>query len=108
MRRTRCGAVNYVKSGENWLIIDHHSSPMSPAPKIARSSGLPFPLRLLRLLGGMMRLLSQPLPLGGELEPGLAVLVAQRPLGLLAAFLRLAAVMIGTTLRHVATVVRDW
>jgi hypothetical protein len=56
----------------------------------------------------MMRLLSEPLPFGSELQPGLAVLVAQGALGLLAAFLRLAAVMIGTTLRHVATMVRDW
>jgi hypothetical protein len=68
----------------------------------------PLPLGLLRLLGGMMRLLSEPLPFGSELQPGLAVLVAQGALGLLAAFLRLAAVMIGTTLRHVATMVRDW
>jgi hypothetical protein len=78
------------------------------AAEIARSSALILPLRLLRLLGRKMRFLGEPLPFGRELQPGLLVLVAQRPLGLLAAFLRLAAVMIGTTLRHVATVVRDW
>jgi hypothetical protein len=66
-------------------------------------AGLTLVLRLLRLLpllGRTMRLVRHALPFGREFQPGLPVLVAQRARGLLAAFLRLLAVMIGFTLRH--------
>jgi len=46
-------------------------------------------LRLLRLLGGLMRAFGHGLPFRRELQPGLAVLVAQRAFGLRAAFLGL-------------------
>jgi hypothetical protein len=57
-------------------------------------------LRLLRLLGGLMRAFGHTQPFGRELQPGRAVLVAERARGLLAAFLGLLQIVIGFTLRH--------
>src|SRR5947209_3032275 len=64
------------------------------------SAPLPLPLRLLRLLGGLVRPLGHALPFGRELQPRLAVLVAQGAPGLVAAFLGLFQIVIGFTLRH--------
>ena len=61
---------------------------------------LALPLRLLRLLGGVMRAFGHALPFGREPQPGLAGLVAQRAGGLVAALIGLFQIVIGFTLRH--------
>jgi hypothetical protein len=71
----------------------------------ARQSGrrlsVGLSLQLLRLLGGVMRCFRHSLPFARELQPGLAVFLAQGAGRLVAALLGLFQIMIGFTLRHV-------